>query len=130
MQNAKIKMQNDKEKFKKEFIHRLVLLSITAVRFSDKLKLEKISYSILDQFIRSITSIGANVVEAKSSHSTKDYIKFFEIALKSANETKFWLLIMKEITKLNKAEANEILCETIEIANIIAKSIMTMKNKK
>jgi four helix bundle protein len=130
VQNAKIKMQNDKEKFKKEFIQRLIRLSIRAIKFADNLKEEKISFCIIDQFIDAITSIGANTVEAKSSHSVKDYIKFFEIALKSANETKYWLLVIKEITKLNKTEAEEILKETIEVANIIAKSIMTLKSKK
>ena len=130
MQNAKIKMQNDKEKFKKEFIQRLIRLSIKAVKFAEKLREEKISYCIIEQFIDAITSIGANTMEAKSSHSVKDYIKFFEIALKSANETKYWLLVIKEITKSNKNETEEILKETIEVANIIAKSVMTLKNKK
>ena len=130
MQNAKINMQSDKEKFKKEFIQRLIRLSIKAVKFADKLREEKISYCIIEQFIDAITSIGANTMEAKSSHSVKDYIKFFEIALKSANETKYWLLVIKEITKSNKNETEEILKETIEVANIIAKSVMTLKNKK
>ena len=123
-------MQNDKEKFKKEFIHRLIRLAIGSVRFADNLKREKISFCIVDQFIDAITSIGANVVEAKSSHSRKDYIKFFEIALKSANETKYWLLIIKELTKENKQEAESILKEVIEIANILASSILTLKSKK
>jgi len=123
-------MQNDKEKFKKEFIWRLIRHSIRAIKFSDKLQSEHFSFRILDQFIGSITSIGANVTEAESSHSSKDYIKFFEIALKSANETKYWLVIIKELTKDNKEEAEEILKETIEIANILASSVLTMKEKK
>ena len=123
-------MQNDKEKFKKEFIQRLIRHSIKAIKFADKLRLERVSFTIIDQFIDAITSIGANVVEAKSSHSTKDYIKFFEISLKSANETKYWLIIIKEITTQNKSEAEEILKETIEIANILASSVMTLKGKK
>ena len=123
-------MQNDKEKFKKEFIQRLIHHSIRAVKFSDELRIERISSRILDQFVGAITSIGANVVEAKSSHSTKDYIKFFEIALKSANETKYWIIIIKELTKNNQKEAEEILKETIEIAKILASSIITLKGKR
>ncbi len=123
-------MQNDKEKFKKEFIQRLIKHSIKAVKFSDKLKKEKINTSVINQFIRAITFIGANVVEAKSAHSKKDYIKFFEISLKSANETKYWLIIIKELIKDNKDETIKVLEETIEISNIIASSILTLKNKK
>lgn len=80
-------MQNSK--FKKEFIRRLIHFSIRVLRFSETLRKERILWCIVDQLIRSATSIGANVVEAKSSSSKKDYIHYFEIALKSANETKY-----------------------------------------
>jgi four helix bundle protein len=122
-------MQNDKEKFKKEFIQRLIGFSISIVHFSQKLKEERIPYSVADQTIRCATSIGANVVEAKSSHSKKDYIKYFEIALKSANETKYWLIIIKELTK-NQKEIDKMLKEAIEIANILASSVLTLKGKR
>ena len=122
-------MQNDKEKFKKEFIHRLIKFSINIIKFADELKISRVSFSIIDQLIRCSTSIGANVVEAKSSHSKKDYIKFFEIALKSANETKYWLLLIKESHKKIKERADILLKETIEIANILASSILTLKGK-
>lgn len=97
---------------------------------ADKLRDEKVFYSVIDQLIRSSTSIGANVVEAKSSHSKRDYIKYFEIALKSANETKYWLALVKEINQNNKILIDNNLKEIIEIANIIASSILTLKNKK
>ena len=123
-------MQNDKEKFKKEFIQRLIRFSVSIINLGDELKKNKTSFSIVDQLIRCSTSIGANVVEAKSSHSKRDYIKFFEIALKSANETKYWLIIVKEINKKETEETERLLKETIEVANILASSILTLKGKK
>lgn len=78
-------MENEKEKFKKEFIQRLIKFSIEVIKLNIKLKKDPLFWSVGDQMIRSSTSIGANVVEAKSAHSIKDYIKFFEIASKSAN---------------------------------------------
>ena len=120
-------MQSDKEKFKKEFINRLIQFSIRVIKFGDR-ELSKY-YSIKDQLIRSTTSIGANVVEAKSASSLRDYIKFFEIALKSANETKYWLIIAGELST-NKEEAKLLLKETCEIANILAASLLTLKGKK
>ena len=122
-------MQNDKEKFKKEFIQRLIKFSIKIIKFSALFKNDSLFWSINNQLIRSATSIGANVVEAKSSHSKKDYIKFFEIALKSANETKYWLAIFKEL-KPKEKEIDELLRENIEIAKIIASSLITLKGKK
>jgi four helix bundle protein len=122
-------MKNDKEKFKKEFIHRLIRFSISIIHYSKKLKEKKVPYSVIDQLIRCSTSIGANVVEAKASHSKKDYIKFFEIALKSANETKYWLIIIQEIIPSTQ-ETQKLLKENIEIANILASSVLTLKGKK
>jgi four helix bundle protein len=42
-----------------------------------------------NQLLRSGTSIGANLIEAKSSSSKRDFIKYYDIALKSANESKY-----------------------------------------
>jgi len=123
-------MQNDSSKFKKEFINRLIRFSIHTIDFSEKPRKEKISLSVIDQLIRSSTSIGANVVEAKSSSSKKDYIHYFEIALKSANETKYWFVIVREIAARLQAETNHLLKEVIEIANILASGVLTMKGKK
>jgi len=124
-------MQNDKEKFKKEFTQRLIYFSIEIIRFADKLRKNNVFWSIIDQLIRSATSVGANVVEAKASHSKKDYIKYFEIALKSANETKYWLIVIKEARFIKEIDKiDELLKEAIEIANILASSILTLKGRK
>ena len=122
MQNAKFK--------KEEFIKRLIRFSIQILKFTEKMRKERILWSIIDQLIRSATSIGANVVEAKSSSSKKDYIHYFEIALKSANETKYWLIIVKEAMPSLKEESERLLKEVTEIANILASGILTMKGKR
>lgn len=123
-------MKNEKDKFKKEFINRLIYFSINTINFTEELRINKTPYPVIDQLIRCSTSIGANVVEAKSSHSRRDYIKFFEIALKSANENKYWLAIILKIKPKFKIQTNNLLNENIEIAKIIASSILTLKNKK
>ena len=70
--------QNDKEKSKKEFIQRLIRLSIKTIKFCEKLKQEKIPFCVINQLIDAISSIGANVVEAKSSHSKKIILNFLK----------------------------------------------------
>ncbi|MBL7154949.1 MAG: four helix bundle protein [Candidatus Portnoybacteria bacterium] len=129
-QKSKVKMQNDKEKFKKDFIKRLIRFSIEIIKFTEELKKNRIPWAIIDQLIRSATSVGANVVEAKSSSSKRDYIRFFEIALKSANETKYWLILVREIYHSYNKKAQELLNEVEEISKIIASSILTLKGKK
>jgi four helix bundle protein len=122
-------MDTEKEKFKREFIYRLVRFSIRTIKLCEELKQRKFFYSITDQLIRSATSIGANVVEAKAASSKRDYLKYFEIALKSANETKYWLLLVREVDKKDRDIVKDLMKETEEISNIIAKGILTMKGK-
>jgi len=56
-------------------------------------------------------------------------LKFFQIALKSANETKYWLVLVKESCPDLKNRANRLLREVNEIAKIIGAGVLTMKEK-
>lgn len=123
-------MQNDKEKFKIEFTNRLIRFSVNIIRFCTKLSAERVLWSVVDQLIRSATSIGANVVEAKSSSSKRDYLHFFEIALKSSNETKYWLLVVKEAYPKFNTEIEIFYREVEEISKILGSSVLTLKGKK
>ena len=53
---------------------------------------EKKEYVMSKQVYRSGTSIGANIAESKTAQSEADFINKFSIALKEANETKYWLV--------------------------------------
>jgi four helix bundle protein len=90
----------------------------------------QVSTVIGDQLLRSATSIGANVIEAKSASSKKDYINFFTYALKSANETKFWLGLLRDSGKAQRETADRLLKEVTELSNILATSILTLKGKQ
>ena len=80
--------------------------------------------------LRSGTSIGANVVEAKSASSRRDFTRYYEIALKSANETKYWLGLVKDGLKVNGEEIEFLTAETSELSKMIASSILTLKDKR
>lgn len=64
------------------------------VRYCDILKANK-DYELASQLLKSGTSIGANTREAQRGVSTKDFKNKFGIALKEADETKFWLEILE-----------------------------------
>ncbi|PIX03336.1 four helix bundle protein, partial [bacterium (Candidatus Gribaldobacteria) CG_4_8_14_3_um_filter_42_11] len=55
---------------------------------------------------------------------------FFTHSLKSANESKVWLCLLRDTNKGDKKELEWLLKELIEIANILASSILTLKGKK
>ena len=123
-------MQNENAKFKMEFNRRLIRFSLEIIKFCQEVRKNRNLWSIVDQLIRSATSIGANVIEAKSSSSKLDYLKFFQIALKSANETKYWLILVRESAENLKEQADKLLQEADEIAKIIGAGVLTMKGKK
>jgi four helix bundle protein len=80
--------------------------------------------------LKSSTSIGANLVEARAAHSKKDFIKFHEISLKSSNETKYWLCLLRDGLKIDKKKINDLLTEVDEISKVIASIILKLKDIK
>lgn len=66
-------------------------------------------YQVANQIVRSGTSIGANVTEAQRAVSKADFINKLGIALKEADETKYWLeLINKKLVKIDVKMNNEV----------------------
>jgi len=126
MSNVKTTTKNHKTDLKV----RTYFFSIKVIKFLATLPDNKIYYIITTQLLRVVTSIGANIVEAKSSSSKKDFIKFYEIALKSVNESKYWFGLLRDGFNLDKNVLNDFLKELNEISNMLAASIITLKNKK
>lgn len=89
-------------------------------------------YSILsNQLLRAATSVGANIIEAKASSSKKDFAKFFQISLKSANETEYWLLLIKDSGLFPKKEVlQNLITEIQEISKMLGSSLLTLKGKR
>lgn len=123
-------MENDKEKFKNEFKKRLYNFVLRLIKMIDRLPKSSVNDVMGKQLLRSGTSILANYVEANSASSRKDFINYFTHSLKSANESKVWLTLLKDTQKVEREEIEWLLKELIEIANIIASSILTLKGKK
>ena len=71
-----------------EFRNRLSAFTLKLIEMIDKLPRDNIARRLGDQLLRSDTSVIANYVEAKSASSRRDFINYFTIALKSANESK------------------------------------------
>lgn len=119
-----------KDNNKEELKYRAYRFSIKIVIFVTNLPSERIYWVISDQLLRAATSIGANIIEAQAASSKRDFIKFYEIALKSANETKYWLCILRDATKTDKNDVNILLEETKSLANILGASLLTLKGKR
>ena len=101
--------------------------SKSVVLFINKNEFKRTHYPLIDQLLRSATSIGANVIEGKSGNSRKNLISFFSIALRSANETKYWLCLIRDTLEVDKKEADQLVSEADENSKILGKSILTLK---
>jgi len=115
--------------FKKQLIRRAFQLSRQVLVLVDKFPQKRSSWVITDQLLRAVTSIGANIIEAQAASSKKDFINFLNHALKSGNETKFWLALSRDLDKKLIEEINLLLKETEELAKILGSSIATLKGK-
>lgn len=123
-------MENDKVKFKNEFKKRLYNFVLKLIKIIESLPRDRTSHILGDQLLRSGTSILANYIEGQSASSKRDFIKYLEISLKSANESKVWFAILRYTNKLPKYDANWFLDELLAISNIFGSSILTLKGKK
>ena len=123
-------MENDNAKFKNEFKKRLYNWVLRLIKFIDKLPNDSVCQIMGKQLLRSGTSILANYIEANSASSKKDFINFFTHALKSANESKVWLTLLRYTDKGNPKELEWLLKELIELSNILGSSILTLKGKR
>ncbi len=122
-------MQNCSSKFKIDIKKRTYLYALKVIRMIENLPKNQACKVIGDQLLRSATSIGANVIEAQAASSKKDFIRFLNIALKSANESKFWLGLLRDSNYLQKEDASKLLSETNQISCILAKSLLTLKRR-
>ncbi len=120
----------ERNDWKKAFKKRLLSYSVETLHFCDDLRKKPALWSIADQLVRCSTSVGANVNEAQGAGSRKDFANFFQIALKSANETSYWLEVISEYDSTHVIKAESLAKEISEITRIISSSLLTMKGKK
>ena len=79
---------------------------------------------LVSQFLRSGTSIGANIREAQFAHGKADFVSKLQIALKECSETEYWLEMLIESGYYND---HTILDRCIEVKKILIASINTVK---
>ncbi len=87
------------------------------------------NYGLGDQVLRSGTSIGANISEAVYSQSTSDNISKLSIALKEANETKYWLRFLTDASYILEETGCKMLEDCEELIKMLVAVIKTLKSK-
>ncbi|WP_278020584.1 four helix bundle protein [Flavobacterium ginsengisoli] len=103
--------------------------AIRIVKLYQYLNNTKKEFILAKQLLRSGTSIGAMIREAEHAESKSDFIHKFAIAQKEANETVYWLELLKATDYLNEKEFENIYNDAITILKLITSILKTSKNQ-
>ncbi len=100
------------------------------IKFCKNIKQDVITKSLINQVIRSSTSIGANYMEANSSSSRKDFKNKIHICKKETQETKHWLRMMATAIPAQATECRVLWQEAQELTLIFGKIISSLNKSK
>ena len=104
-----------------------IAFSIRLIKIYKILTQERKEYILSKQLLRSGTAIGALIREAEHGQSKADFLNKMNIALKEANETDYWLLLLYKGEFLNEKEYNSIIEDCTELLKMLIKIVKTTK---
>jgi len=105
-------------------------VTISVILLCRKLPKERVADILSSQIIRSAASVGANIAEGFGRYRGKEYQRFLQVSLGSANETDYWLAILKETYPNFSREIDIIAQRNMETIRMLAKSLQTLRSKK
>ena len=104
--------------------------AVDVVNLCSDIKENRKSNVLLNQVLRSGTSIGANIHEANYASSKADFTNKLQIALKECYETDYWLSIFKETNIITEIEYKDMFGKCSKIRRLLISSITTAKGNK
>jgi four helix bundle protein len=106
-------------------VEKSLVFSVEVIRFCELMGTQR-KFVIANQLLRCGTSIGANVFEAQHAESKADFIHKMKLAIKEANETRYWLLLCERCSSYPTDIELKRLSE--ELIRIMSKIILSSKN--
>ena len=103
--------------------------AIQIVKLSQRLVKENKEFVLSKQLLRSGTAIGALIREAEFAQSKPDFIHKMSISLKEANETLYWLDLLKDTDYLDLIKHKELISKNKELVAMLVSSIKTTKSR-
>lgn len=103
--------------------------SIRIVNAEKYLRTQKKERVLSKQILRSGTSIGANSAESQNAQSPSDFVHKLSIALKEADETKYWLRLLKGSEYISDEVYSSMMADLMEIIALLTSIIKTTKEK-
>jgi four helix bundle protein len=104
--------------------------AVRMVELSKHLIQEKREYVLSKQVLRSGTSIGALVRESQHAESNPDFVHKLSIALKEANETDYWSLLLYKTAYLTESQYNSLKADIETLLKLLVSIIKSSKKKR
>lgn len=101
--------------------------ALRVIELSRFLSCTKNEYIISKQIVRSGTSIGANIAESEFAQSKADFVSKLYISLKEANETRYWLRLLRKSQYMSSEEIIPMESECSELISMLVSSLKTLK---
>jgi len=130
MKKEKTKKENKNEELKTEFKKRIYSWTLRLVKFTDGLPQDASSKAIAQQLISRGAGVGSNYIVAQVVNSKENSDNFVQEASKFANESKFWLAILRGLNRGKQEELGWLFQEIAEIINILGSGFSIKKGKK
>lgn len=106
------------------------VFAIRTVKLYKLLREERKEHILSKQMMRSGTAVGALIRESEHAQSKADVINKLSIALKEANETEYWLMLLKETEYLSQNEYDSIITDCRELLKLLISIIKTTKGNE
>ena len=118
--------------YKNDLSYRLMSFAVNVIKYSRNLPKNPEFKIIQYQFIKSVTSVGANYRESQSASSLADFRNKIYISLKEISETTYWLEIISSLLESEKEPSplNSLLIESRELEKILGSIIQKTKIPK
>ena len=104
--------------------------AVRVVRLYRYLAAEKKEYVLSKQLLKSGTSIGANVEEADSAISRRDFSNKISIAYKEAQESHYWLRLMMATQYISQSQFDSLVKDCSEICKLLYAILRTTRISK
>ena len=104
------------------------VFALRIIRMTKFLRENKQEFILSKQILRSGTAIGALVRESEFAQSRPDFINKLSVELKEANETDYWLNLLKDSDYIANNSFDSIDSDCGELIALLISSIKTVKN--
>ena len=105
------------------------IFALKIVKLANQLQAEKKEYVLSKQIVQNGTTIGALIREAEFGQSRVDFTSKMSITLKEANETEYWLTLLKDTKYFDEVTAQHYIDECKELIAMLVATVKTSKQK-